>query len=226
MKKKKNAKSKTWLYALGQFLLALFYYPVFRLHVRGRENIPKTGPILMCCNHMAKRDPVMLGVSHSRQVFYMAKEALFQNRFLGWLFRGLGAFPVLRGSGGADALAEAYRILDDNGIVGVFIEGTRSKDGRLQRPKTGAAMLAYRTKAPIVPVCITAGDGGLPKAFKKHYVVFGRPISAAELKLPDDSGMQLRKASRVIMEEIVALREETLKELGLPSQLPEAVEKP
>lgn len=226
MTKKRGARRKDLLYLIGQSLLCLFYYPVFRISVRGRENIPKTGPVLLCSNHMAKRDPVMLGVSHSRQVFYMAKEELFQNRFLGWLFRGLGAFPVLRGSGGADALAEAYRILDDNGIVGVFIEGTRSKDGRLQRPKTGAAMLAYRTKAPIVPVCITAGDGGLPKAFKKHYVVFGRPISAAELKLPDDSGMQLRKASRVIMEEIVALREETLKELGLPSQLPEAVEKP
>lgn len=226
MAKKRAAKSKTWLYAIGQFLLTLFYYPVFRLHVRGRENIPKTGPVLMCCNHMAKRDPVMLGVSLRRQVFYMAKEELFQNRFLGWLFRELGAFPVLRGSGGADALAEAYQILDDNGIVGVFIEGTRSKDGRLQRPKTGAAMLAYRTKAPIVPVCITAGDAGLPKAFKKHYVVFGRPISAAELKLPDDSSMQLRRASRAIMSEISALREETLKELGLPSQLPEEAEKP
>ncbi len=219
-------KRKTVLYAIGQFLLALFYYPVFRMQVKGRENIPQTGPVLLCCNHMAKRDPVMLGVAAWRQVFYMAKEELFQNWFIGGLLRKLGAFPVSRGTGGADALAEAYRLLDSNGMVGVFIEGHRSKDGRLQKPKTGAALLAYRTKAPVVPVCITAGDGGLPKMFKRHIVVFGKPISPQALDIPDDSGMQLRKASRVIMGEISALREATLKELGLPSQLPEEVGKP
>ena len=68
-------------------------------------------------------------------------------------------------------------------------------------------------------MCITAGDGGLPKKFKRHIVSFGPPISVKELNIPDDSGMQLRKASRVIMSRISDLREETLKELGLPSQL-------
>ncbi len=106
-KKKRDSKRKMWLYAVGQFLLTLFYYPVFRMRVRGRENIPRGGPVLLCCNHAAKRDPVMLGVSVTRQVFYMAKEELFQGRFLGGLLRRLGAFPVLRGSGGADALQEA-----------------------------------------------------------------------------------------------------------------------
>ena len=224
--KRTGVKRKTVLYAIGQTLLALFYYPVFRISVRGRENIPKASPVLLCSNHLAKRDPVILGVSQLRQVFYMAKEELFQSRFLGGLLRRLGAFPVRRGSGGADALADAYELLDENAIVGVFIEGTRSKDGRLQRPKTGAALLAYRTKAPVVPVCITTGDGGIPKAFKRTIVSFGPPIAAQRLAIPDDSSMQLRRASRVIMEEISALREETLKELGLPSQKQEAAEKP
>ena len=215
------------LYVIGRFLLTLFYYPVFRLHVRGRENIPRTGPVLLCCNHMAKRDPVMLGVAVSgRQVCYMAKEELFENRFLGGLLRMLGAFPVRRGSGGAGALADACRLLDENGAVGVFIEGHRSKDGLLQRPKTGAALLAYQTKAPVVPVCITAGDGGLPKKFKKHLVVFGKPIPPEELNILDDSSMQLRRASRTIMGRITDLREESLRELGLPSQLPAEGEKP
>ncbi len=226
MAQKTRAKPKTLLYAIGQFLLTLFYYPVFRLRVVGRENIPKTGPVLLCCNHMAKRDPVMLGVASRRQVFYMAKQELFQSKFLGRILRGLGAFPVRRGSGGADALADAYKLLDENAMVGVFIEGTRSKDGLLQRPKTGAALLAYRTKVPVVPACITAGDGGLPRKFKKHVVVFGKPIPAEELRIPDDSSLQLRKASRVIMGEIAALREQTLKELGLPSQQEAAASKP
>ncbi len=209
-KKKRDSKRKMWLYAVGQFLLTLFYYPVFRMRVRGRENIPRGGPVLLCCNHAAKRDPVMLGVSVTRQVFYMAKEELFQGRFLGGLLRRLGAFPVLRGSGGADALQEA--------VGGVFIEGTRSKTGKLGRPKTGAALLAWRTKAPVVPVCITSEDGRPPRMFKRTVVEFGRPIPFEELGMPDDSSMQLRKASRKIMAQIAALRARALEDFGLPPE--------
>lgn len=216
-KKKREQKAKGWLYAVGQFLLRLFYFPVFRIRVRGREYIPRTGPVLLCSNHVAKRDPVILGVSQRRQVFYMAKEELFQNGFIGGVLRGLGAFPVRRGTGGTDALQDAYDLLDDNAVVGVFIEGTRSKTGELGRPKTGAALLAYRTKAPVVPVCITC-DGKRPKAFKRTLVQFGPPITAGELQIPDDSSMQLRKASRKIMAAISALRDISLKELGRPPQ--------
>ncbi len=217
-KKKRDSKRKMWLYAVGQFLLTLFYYPVFRMRVRGRENIPRGGPVLLCCNHAAKRDPVMLGVSVTRQVFYMAKEELFQGRFLGGLLRRLGAFPVLRGSGGADALQEAVGLLDQDAMVGVFIEGTRSKTGKLGRPKTGAALLAWRTKAPVVPVCITSEDGRPPRMFKRTVVEFGRPIPFEELGMPDDSSMQLRKASRKIMAQIAALRARALEDFGLPPE--------
>lgn len=221
MAKKPKAKRKSLLYLIGWVALCLFYYPVFRLRVRGRENIPRTGPVLLCSNHMAKRDPVMLGVAQRRAVFYMAKEELFKNWFIGGLLRKLGAFPVARGSGGTDALENAYKLLDENAMVGIFIEGHRSKDGLLQRPKTGAALLAYRTKAPVVPVCITTGDGGLPKMFKRHIIDIGKPISAEALNIKDDSSLELRRASRTIMKEIAALREGTLKELGLPSQVRE-----
>ena len=64
--------------------------------------------MLLCSNHLAKRDPVLLGLTQKRQVFYMAKEELFRNKFLGALFRQLGAFPVSRGTGGEDALQNAY----------------------------------------------------------------------------------------------------------------------
>ena len=184
--------------------------------------------MLLCSNHLAKRDPVLLGLSQKRQVFYMAKEELFQSKFLGRLFRMLGAFPVKRGTGGSDALEDAYALLKQNAVVGVFIEGHRSKDGLLRKPKTGAALLAYETKAPVVPVCITAGDGKQPGMFKRTLIRFGKPISAGELNIQDDSSLQLRRASRTIMAQIAQLREEACKELGLPSQLvpPEEKEAP
>lgn len=223
-KERKRAKRKGWFYALGQFLLRLFYYPVYRIKVEGRENIPAEGPVLLCSNHVAMKDPVLLGVAQSRQVFYMAKEELFRNKFIGAVLRGLGAFPVRRGSGGADALADAYALLEENALVGVFIEGHRSKTGELQKPKTGAALLQYRTKATVVPVCITGGNGKAPAPFRRTLVKFGRAIPSEQLNISDDSSVQLRRASRTIMGEIAALREESLKELGLP--LPAAAEKP
>ena len=189
-------KRKTWLYLVGQIILWWYFHLVFRMKVVGAENVPKEGPVLLCSNHLAKRDPVLLGLSQRRQVFYMAKEE------------------------------DAYALLAQNGVVGVFIEGHRSKDGRLLKPKTGAALLAYETKAPVVPVCITAGDGLQPGMFKRTLIRFGKPISAQELNIQDDSSMQLRRASRTIMGRIAQLREESCKELGLPSQLEPAREAP
>lgn len=215
--KKRAAKRKGAFYALGQFLLRLFYYPVYRLKVIGKENIPKEGPVLLCSNHIAMKDPVLLGVVQPRQVFYIAKEELFRNKFICAVLRGLGAFPVRRGSGGADALADAYQLLDQNAMVGVFIEGTRSKTGELLKPKTGAALLRYRTGAPVVPVCITAEGGGCSRPFRRTEIRFGKPISP---EIPDDSSMQLRRASRAIMAEITALRAESARSMGfaLPAE--------
>lgn len=210
---KRSAKRKGIFYAVGQFLLRLFYYPVYRLKVIGRENIPKSGPVLLCSNHIAMKDPVLLGIVQRRQVFYMAKEELFRNRFISAVLRGLGAFPVKRGTGGAGALADAYKLLDENAVVGVFIEGTRSKTGELLKPKTGAALLRYRTGAVVVPVCITAEGGKCSRPFHRTEIRFGKPISP---EIPDDSSMQLRRASRAIMAEITALRAESARSLGFP----------
>lgn len=217
---KNNAKKKGWFYTLGQALLKVFYFPVYRIKVEGRENMPESGPVLLCSNHVAMKDPVVLGLSQRRQVFYMAKEELFKNAFVGGILRALGAFPVKRGTGGADALEEGYKLLEENAVVGVFIEGHRSKTGELQKPKTGAALLAYRTKAPVVPVCITAEDGKRPRPFHRTVIRFGKPLTAEQLNIPDESSMQLRRASRTVMSEIAALREETLKEFGVALPAP------
>ncbi len=224
--KKRGAKKKGWLYAVGQFLLRLFYMPVYRLKVIGRENLPAEGPVLVCCNHVAVKDPVLLGISLRRQVFYMAKEELFKNWFIGGLLRKLGAFPVKRGTGGADALENAYELLRENAVVGVFIEGHRSKTGELQKPKTGAALLRYRTGATVVPACITGWGGKRPAPFKTTEIRIGRPIPEEELQIPDESSMQLRRASRTIMSAIAALRAESLRSMGVPQLPPEEKETP
>lgn len=212
-------KRKNWLYALAQALLYPFYRLVYRIRAKGMENVPAEGPVLICSNHVAIKDPLMLAVLQRRQIFFMAKEELFRNRLLGGALRFVGAFPVARGTGGAEALEQAEKLLKDGSVVGVFIEGTRSKTGELQKPKTGAALLAYQTKAPVVPVCITGEGGKRPAPFHRCIVQFGKPLTAEELCLVDGSGMELRRASRTVMTAIADLREQALAELGtFPAQ--------
>lgn len=213
----RETKRTTWLYWLGKRLLFPFYRLVYRIRVVGRENLPASGPALLCSNHIAAKDPVLLGVVLRRQVFYMAKEELFRNPFIGAVLRALGAFPVARGTGGADALKNAADLLGENAVVGVFIEGTRSKTGELGRPKTGAALLAYQTHAPVVPVCITGAAGGIVRPFRRTVIRFGPPIPDQALDLRDDSSLRLRRASRAIMAGIAALRAQSLEDLGLPA---------
>lgn len=218
--KNSRAKKNSGFYSVATRLLRLFFFSVYRVRVEGSENMPKEGPVLLCSNHVAMKDPVMLGLCQRRQIYYMAKAELFENKLIGRLLRSLGAFPVKRGTGGADALEEGNRLLEENAVVGVFIEGHRSKTGELQKPKTGAALLAYRTKAPVVPVCITAEDGRRPKPFHRTLIQFGKPLTAEQLSIPDESSMQLRRASRTIMGEITTLRAEALKELGVALPAP------
>lgn len=222
--KNSKVKKNSGFYSVATRLLRLFFFPVYRIKVEGSENMPKEGPVLLCSNHVAMKDPVMLGLCQRRQIYYMAKAELFENKLVGGLLRSLGAFPVKRGTGGADALEDGYHLLNDNGVVGVFIEGHRSKTGELQKPKTGAALLAYRTKAAVVPVCITAEDGKRPRPFHRTLIQFGKPLTAEQLNIPDESSMQLRRASRTIMAEITAMRADALKGFGVALPAPEEPE--
>lgn len=200
---------KTGLYRFAQHAVPPFFRLFYRCQVIGRENIPGEGPVILCSNHTCYKDPLFLGLAQKRQVWFMAKKELFKNKLFGWLIRQLGAFPVER-SGGTSAIKNALRILRDNGVVGIFIEGTRSKTGELQKPKPGAMLLAYETKAPVVPVDIIGADGKTPKIFSKTIVRIGTALSFAELGMEDASSMQMRRASRVVMEHITQLRGETM----------------
>lgn len=220
-KKTKNKVPATWLYVIGRAILSPFYRLIYRLKAEGLENVPKDGPLLLCCNHLAKKDPILLGILLKRQIFFMGKEELFQNKFLGALLRSLGVFPVARGTGGADALQRAYDLLDGQAVVGIFLEGTRSKTGQLGRPKTGAALLAAQSGAPVLPACITGDDGTFPRPFHRTIVKFAPPMA---LEIPEASSTHLRRASRSIMGEIGRLRAESRQELGLPPLLPEESE--
>lgn len=190
------------LYRVVVTIISPFVRILYRLKVVGRENIPDENGVIICPNHTSNADPVVLAVSLKRQIYFMAKAELFKNKILGRLFRTVGAFPVERGKKDSSAIDTAEEILVSGKQLGLFIEGTRSKTNDFLRPKTGCAMIAYKTGATILPVCITGANEHKVKIFKKNIISIGKPITLAQLNIKEGTGKEFRDASRFIMENI------------------------
>lgn len=203
-------KRRNPLYVVGRILVIPIFKLLFFYKVNGKKNLPKKGPFIVCSNHLSNYDPVFLALTQKRQIYYMAKSELFKNKFLSWLIRTLGAFPVERGAGDGKAINEAENVVNDGRLLGIFIEGTRSKTGEFLRPKSGAAIIAHQMNVPVIPVCITPKDKKV-KIFHKVTISWGKPMSVEELGLKNGGGEEYRKASRMIMDEIKKLRENDLK---------------
>lgn len=160
------------LYAFARFIFQVYFALFYRVRTEGLENVPKTGPVLMCANHPTGLDMFLIGTRMKRQINYMAKAELFRNKILAYLLKHIAAFPVSRGKGDVGSVKTAYKLLEDGKIVGIFPEGTRTKKKDIGKRKAGAALFAFHSDAPILPVAI---DGEY-KMFKKVRVVFGEPF--------------------------------------------------
>ena len=145
---------------VGRWLIFLFSRMMFllltRRRVKGIENVPKQGPLLIVSNHLGYADQYLLASSLNRKIIFMAKEELFRSRVIRVLAQAFGAFPVRRG-GIMDrkALQLSNQVLDDGLALAMFPEGTRSKTAQLQPAFPGSALIALHNGVPILPVAIT-----------------------------------------------------------------------
>ncbi len=146
--------------------------PIYRFDIRGLEHFPKTGGVLICSNHIDALDPPVVGITAPRPVHFMAKEELFNMPILKPLLPKLNAFPVKRGLSDREALRKALALLKNGDVMGLFPEGTRSKDGKLGKGFSGAGFFALKGEADVVPCAII----GPYKPFKPLKVVYGEPI--------------------------------------------------
>ncbi len=184
------------LYKLG-WLLFRFLFCVFRRwEVRGLENFPVAGPVVVAANHVSYLDPIVLGCALPRQVFFMAKKELFRYPLLGPLLRRLGAFPVDRERADRQAVRKALEILKEGRVLGIFPEGRRSRTGEILPPYAGAAYFAARAGVPVCPVALE----GTTKLFGKLRVTVGAPFFLGE----GDPA----EGARLIMEKIKSLLEQ------------------
>jgi len=148
----------SWFYYVGRVMAWVLLSLLTRWRVRGKENIPSQGPLLIVANHLNLADSPLLGVSLSRKVVFMAKEELFRSSFSGYFIRSFGAFPVHRGQLDREALRQAGQALAQGQALGMFPEGMRSRGGQLRRAFHGSALIALRSGAPILPVGITGTE--------------------------------------------------------------------
>lgn len=140
-------------------LLRLF----FGFTVVGRHHEPQAGPVIVVSNHLSDLDPLVIGSALSRPVSYMAKEELFKPPLLRWWITACGGFPVRRGEPDRRAFRTALEVLRRGGVLVMFPEGTRGRDRALRPPEPGAAMLALRTGAPLLPAAILGTDLVFPR---------------------------------------------------------------
>ncbi len=150
----------------------------FSVKLEGRENIPKDTNCIFASNHRTNADPPLISCGLKGKHSFMAKEELFKNKLFGWLIRNLGAFPVSRGKGDTAVLDTAVERLENGSNLMIFPEGTRSKDGKVHRGHSGAAVIAARSGKPVIPVGIVFGEK--LKFRTKITVKYGNPIIPAD----------------------------------------------
>lgn len=148
-----------------------------RWDVRGGDRVPATGGLIVTANHTSYWDPIIVGCALRRKVHYMAKAELFSFPVFGRLLSALAAFPVRREGIDRAALKKAREVLAAGEVLGIFPEGTRSRTGELLKPHLGAALLAFKTGVPILPVAVVGASG-----FGKVRVRIGNPVYPPAVK--------------------------------------------
>jgi 1-acyl-sn-glycerol-3-phosphate acyltransferase len=186
--------------------------PLFRFRVEGIENIPEKGGVILASNHQSFLDPVALGCGTPRvPVRFMARDTLFQTRFMGFYLRQTHVFPVRRGGADRSAWKLFEELVRQGEQVTFFPEGTRSEDGRLQQGNPGSGMLIHRCPgATVIPVRIRGTHKVLPrsggfKGFHRISVRFGKPVDLSDLWAQEGGREVYAQTTERIMAAIAAL---------------------
>jgi 1-acyl-sn-glycerol-3-phosphate acyltransferase len=203
----------TPFYGFFHYLMACAHSACFRGEVAGTEHIPPDGPFLVAANHASHLDPPFVGCQVPRQMRPFARKTLWSGKVFSWWLDRVECIAVDRDSGDVAAIRKVLQALHSNRGIILFPEGTRSSDGRLQKPKAGVGLMACKTGAPVVPARIYGsfeafGRGDkFPRLGTRVSVVFGRPITAAEYDVPAAGKERYQVASQRIFDRIAALPE-------------------
>lgn len=201
-------------FILKTFVLGPLLRVLFRPWVRGLENIPSTGPVILASNHLSFSDSIFLPLQSRRPVVFLAKSEYFTGRGLKgaltrWFFKATGQLPIDRSGGKASeaSLNTGLKVLGQGQVLGIYPEGTRSPDGKLYRGRTGIARMVLESKAPVVPVAMIDTEKvqpigkRLPRILRIGIVV-GTPLDFSRFDGMEGDRIVLRAVTDEIMYEL------------------------
>lgn len=168
-------------YRVARALVAIFNKLVFFVRVKGERKLPE-GPVILCPNHISFADPGAVAAAVDRRVTALAKDSLFRKPVLGLILRWLGIIPVTRGKGDFAAVRTAVEALKEDKVLMIFPQGTRciGEYPNDSKVRGGAAMIAARTGASIVPVFIKTKDFRV-RPFRRLELTFGKAFKVESL---------------------------------------------
>ncbi|MDP4633842.1 MAG: 1-acyl-sn-glycerol-3-phosphate acyltransferase [Pontimonas sp.] len=193
---------------------------VFRPWVKGLENVPRTGPLIVVCNHLSFVDSVFLPLMIDRQMAFLAKSDYFTGKGIkGWFVRffltSAGQLPIDRSGGKASeaSLNAGLQVLADGGVLAIYPEGTRSPDGRMYRGRTGVARMILEAHVPVIPAAVIGTEKVMPLGSnipKVHRVgvVIGEPLDFSRFEGMESDRFVLRSITDEIIYEMNKLSEQ------------------
>lgn len=220
------------LYPVAKALIRPTMHALWRLNVTGLHHVPAEGPAIFCPNHISFIDSLVLPCVLPRRISYVGKAEYMDSWKTRYVLPAVGMIPIDRGGGSASqrALDTAARVLDQGEFFGIYPEGTRSRDGRLHRGKTGPARLALRTGAPIIPVGLRGTDhiqpagAAFPQPFRSCQINIGAPIDVTRYLDRADDRLVLRQIIDEVMFEIGKLSGQDYVDVYAGTRAPEAPE--
>ncbi len=221
------------IYRLAKWVTRYLMLPLYgSIEVKGAENIPSSGPLVVAANHLNDADPGVLTWSIPRGLVFMTKAELFKVPGLKQFLEAFGAFPVRRGEADLGALRAASEILKRGDALVIFPEGTRSGgSARMRKAHSGTALIALRGNYPILPCAITGSQHmGMPLMFLKPFRRWRITLTIGEpfvLPKPERlNGEAAAAGTQVIMEKIASLLPESYRGYYGSSEHPEESEPP
>ncbi len=203
--KKAQSKNKTFYMKVHKFFAAPIRF-FTRIKAHGVENIPKEGGYMICPNHIAARDVLLIGATCPRQITFIAKKELFSIPLLGSFMKAMGAVKLDRGGSDVAAMRKSIELLENGNIIALFPQGHRypAVDPSTTQTKNGAGMVAYRSGCDIIPAFIKTKENkyGL---FRKIEIFYGKPIKNSDLGFENGGTEEYKAATDLIFDEILKL---------------------
>ena len=201
-------------FILKTFVLGPLLRVLFRPWVRGMENIPATGPVILASNHLSFSDSIFLPLQARRPVVFLAKSEYFTGKGIKgaltrWFFKSTGQLPIDRSGGRASeaSLNTGLKVLSQGQVLGIYPEGTRSPDGRLYRGRTGIARMVLESKVPVIPVAMIDTEKVQPigkrlPRIRRIGIVVGTPLDFSRFDGMEGDRIVLRAVTDEIMYEL------------------------